>query len=239
MGLDLLLNERHDLWRGRSVPAAIPGGISTGFTPLDEQLAWRGWPSRGLSEILNDSPGRTLALLEPVLVRLSREVRWLLFIDPPFVPFAPALAASGVELSRLLVVETGEGPAWAAEQALRSGACSAVLIWGGRWRLPDLRRLQLAAETGGAMAWLFRGEDTAGEHSPALLRLRVRPTRAGSEVVVLKQRGGRPGARVELSLRGNASPAPEPEAAATTRPVSDSRFGNGTAKAPREMINNN
>jgi hypothetical protein len=204
MGLEQLLNERHDLWRGRAVSAAVPAGISTGFAALDTLLLWRGWPPGALSEILNDSQGRALALLRPALARLSREGRWLLFIDPPFVPFAPALVASGVDLTRLLVVEADEGTAWAAEQGLRSGACSAVLVWGRRWEVPALRRLQLAAEAGGALALLCRGEDTAREHSPAVLRLRVRPALAGAEVVVLKQRGGRGGARLELPLWGEA-----------------------------------
>jgi cell division inhibitor SulA len=197
MGLDQLLNARHDLWRGRAISAAIPAGLSTGFAALDALLPWRGWPPGALSEILNDRPGGGLALLKPALAQLSAEARWLLFLDPPFIPFAPALAASGVELTRLLVVGGGEA-AWAAEQGLRSGACSAVLIWGGRWGMATLRRLQLAAEAGGAAAFLFRGEDAASEHSPAVLRMRVRPALAGMEVMVLKLRGGRGGTKLSL-----------------------------------------
>lgn len=199
MGLDQLLNARHDLWRGRAVSAATPAGLSTGFAALDALLPWRGWPPGALSEILSDRPGGGLALLKPALARLSAEARWLLFLDPPFIPFAPALAASGVELTRLLVVGGGEA-AWAAEQGLRSGACSAVLIWGGRWGMATLRRLQLAAEAGGSAAFLFRGEDAVNEHSPAVLRLRVRHALAGMEVMVLRLRGGRGGTRLELPL---------------------------------------
>jgi hypothetical protein len=66
--------------------------------------------------------------------------------------------------------------------------------------MATLRRLQLAAEAGGAAAFLFRGEDAASEHSPAVLRMRVRPALAGMEVMVLKLRGGRGGARLKLSL---------------------------------------
>jgi protein ImuA len=60
------------------------------------------------------------------------------------------------------------------------------------------RRLQLAAQTGGAVASLFRSATAAGEHSPATLRLWVRPSRNGAEVTLLKQRGGRAGAVLDL-----------------------------------------
>jgi hypothetical protein len=151
---------------------------------------------------LEGRSGSAFSLVQPALARLVSEARWLLLIAPPFLPYAPALAASGLDLSRLAVVETGEEIAWVAEQGLRSGACSAVLAWGGHWEISTLRRLQLAAEAGDCIALLFRGEAAAREHSPAALRLRVRPSMSGAKLTVLKQRGGRAGAVVELPLYG-------------------------------------
>lgn len=200
MSIEQLLNKRPDLWRGRAASPATPQGVPTGFAALDALLPWRGWPPGALSEILEMRPGGAFSLVLPALAKLGSEARWLLLIAPPFLPYAPALAASGVDLSRLMVVEAGGETAWAAEQGLRSGACSAVLAWGGRWEISALRRLQLAAEAGGCIALLFRGEAAAREHSPAALRLRVRPSMSGVEARVLKQRGGRAGAVVELSL---------------------------------------
>jgi hypothetical protein len=200
MNLEQLLDQRRDLWRGRAVSAAIAAGVPTGFAPLDRLLPWKGWPSGALSEILSQHPGGGFALVRPALVRLSREPRWLLLVDPPFVPYPPALTAARVELSRLVVVDSGDESAWAAEQGLRSGACAAVLVWGGRWEMVLLRRLQLAAEAGGSLALLFRDRETAREHSPAALRLAVQPAVAGMKVTALKQRGGRAGAVVELAL---------------------------------------
>jgi hypothetical protein len=133
----------------------------------------------------------------------------VLLVDPPFIPYAPALAAAGMELSRLAVVQAGEAAAWAAEQGLRSGACSSVLAWGGRWETAALRRLQLAAETGAALALLFRGREATREHSPAALRLALEPAPSGIAVTLLKQRGGRAGATLELPLWGRPDPAPE------------------------------
>jgi len=200
VSLEQLLNKRRDLWRGRATSPATPQGVPTGFAALDALLPWRGWPPGALSEILAGRPGGAFSLVLRALARLGSEARWLSLITPPFLPYAPALAASGLDLSRLVVVDAGEKAAWAAEQGLRTGACSAVLAWGGRWGGSALRRLQLAAETGGCIALLFRGEAAAREHSPAVLRLRVRPSMSGAEVKVLKQRGGRAGAVVELSL---------------------------------------
>jgi cell division inhibitor SulA len=198
VSLEQILERRQDLWRGRAVSPATAQGVPTGFAALDALLPWRGWPPGALSEILEGRPGAAFALVQPALIRLSLEARWLLLIAPPFVPYAPALAASGLDLSRLAVVRAGEAVAWAAEQGLRSGACSAVLAWGGRWEGSALRRLQLAAQTGGAIALLFRGEAAAREHSPAALRLRVRPSPAGWELLLLKQRGSRAGAVLDL-----------------------------------------
>jgi cell division inhibitor SulA len=200
VSLEQILERRQDLWRGRAVSPATAQGVPTGFAALDALLPWRGWPPGALSEILEGCPGAAFALVQPALIRLSLEARWLLLIAPPFVPYAPALAASGLDLSRLAVVRAGEAVAWAAEQGLRSGACSAVLAWGGRWEGSALRRLQLAAQTGGAIALLFRGEAAAREHSPAALRLRVRPSPAAWELLLLKQRGGRAGAMLDLPL---------------------------------------
>jgi len=58
------------------------------------------------------------------------EAPWLVWIAPPHEPYAPALAQQGIELTRLLVVRpAGATEAlWAAEQALGSGVCAAVLL---------------------------------------------------------------------------------------------------------------
>lgn len=199
-----ILDRRPDLWRGRTPRQALPTGISTGLSLLDDQLLWGGWPPGSLSELLTDRPGEGFALTLPALVRLSLESRWVLLVEPPFQPFAPALAARGLRLERLVMVTAGSDRAWVTEQGLRSGACAAVLVWGGQWETTHLRRLQLAAETGGALAMLFREESAARSPSPAVLRLQVRPTPLGRELTLLKQRGGPAGARLTLPFEVSA-----------------------------------
>jgi hypothetical protein len=187
------------MWRRGTPPA---DALSTGFPVLDAALPDAGWPMGALTEILVPRAGTgELRLVLPALAELGARGRWLAWVGPPHVPYAPALAARGVVLSRILWVGA-DNPArqlWSAEQALRSGVCGAVLAWPARVHPRRLRRLQLAAESGGAWALLFRGETPPVDASPASLRLRVTPAGKGLAVEVQKCRG-RPGARVEIPL---------------------------------------
>jgi hypothetical protein len=110
------------------------------------------------------------------------------------------LAQQGIELGRLLIVRpaTATEALWAAEQALSSGVCAAVLLWlkgtDDRW----LRRLKLAAEAGGALGVLFRPERHRFESSPACLRIAMSQGENEACLDLLKVQGGRPGP-VDLS----------------------------------------
>lgn len=183
------------LWQGRrSVPAA-DRVLASGWRVLDGLLGG-GWPRAALAEVLGEAH-QGLPLVLPLLARLSQDPRWLVWIAPPYVPYAPALAARGIRVEQLLLVcDVSAGQRlWAAEQALKSGACGAVLLWPGQLQTAQLRRLQLAAERGDCPGILFRPPRAAGQGSPAALRLRVRPAPVGLEVEVLKRRGAWGGAR--------------------------------------------
>jgi hypothetical protein len=200
MSLEDLL-QRADLWRGGSAPPVA--GLPSGFAELDAQLPGGGWPVGALSEILSDRNGiGELKLLMPMLARLTREDRWLAFIAPPYIPYAPALARAGVNLAHVLVVHARDGSEalWATEQALRAGTCGAVLAWPATADMQRLRRLQLAAETGHALGVLFRPGRAAGDISPAALRLKLEPTTNGLAVHILKRRGGWPFGPVMLEV---------------------------------------
>ncbi len=188
-GLAQLL-EHPAIWRGRS--AARIDTLSTGFRALDEGLPGGGWPRVGLTEILAPRHGvGELRLLLPLLARLAAvsPPRWIVWIAPPFEPYAPALAAHGVRVERQLVVRT-ETPLWAMEQALDSGACELALAWVRRAQPRSLRRLQLAAGRGRTPGFLFRALTTARESSPAELRVLYEPDEAGATLRLLKSRGG-------------------------------------------------
>jgi hypothetical protein len=192
------------IWRGDQLAQIAADAVPTGFTELDELLPGGGWPRGALTEILAEREGiGELHLLMPALARLSQGSGWLAWVAPPHVPYAPALAAAGLGLKRLLVAQTQSvaDAWWTAEQALRSGACDAVLAWLRTADERRMRRLQLAAETGRAWGVLFRPARAAQERSPAALRLRLEPVANGLVVHILKRRGGPVGRPVVLDWR--------------------------------------
>jgi cell division inhibitor SulA/protein ImuA len=191
------LLEHPALWRGRS--AARLAVLPSGFAALDEHLPGGGWPRSGLIEILTARFGSgELSLLMPLLAAVTRATgaRWCVWVAPPLMPFAPALAAAGVVLDRVAVVG-GARPLWAFEQVLRSGACDVALAWERTPKARELRRLQLAAERGRTLGVLFRPRSAARQASPALLRLGLAPSAGGARVTLLK---GRSAARGTIEL---------------------------------------
>ena len=185
------LLEHPAIWRGRG--AARLETLASGFAALDEWLPGRGWPRSGLIEILTARFGSgELYLLLPALAALTRaaSARWCVWVAPPLMPFAPALAAAGVGVDRIAVVG-GVRSLWAFEQVLGSGACDAALAW-ARQPKPkprELRRLQLAAERGRTLGVLFRPRSAAREASPAVLRLGLTPRPTGLALTLVKGRG--------------------------------------------------
>jgi hypothetical protein len=189
------LLEHPAIWRGRS--AARAEVLSSGYAALDDCLPGGGWPRTGLIEILVPRFGvGELYLLCPLLAVLAQRpaARWCVWIAPPLEPYAPALAAHGVKLDRVLVVRAPE-PLWAFEQTLGSGASDIALAWAARGPRPrEIRRLQLAAERGRTLGVLFRPRRAGLESSAAMLRVALEPKAGGARITLLKSRGGARGA---------------------------------------------
>ena len=185
------------LWRGGG--AGAPETVSTGFRALDARLPGGGWPLASLIELLVPATGvGEVRLLLPALRSLTAdgtEPRWVAWLAPPHLPYAPALAAAGLDSARMLVVRPRAGfdVLWAMEQALGSGACAAVLGWADAAGDTALRRLALAAEEGQSPCFLFRPPRHRDESSPAALRLSLSAHGDGLDVEILKCRGGMPG----------------------------------------------
>ncbi|NNF51653.1 MAG: translesion DNA synthesis-associated protein ImuA [Gammaproteobacteria bacterium] len=175
--------------------------LSTGYQELDACLPGAGWPCNALNEILVSEFGvGELQLVAPALRQLceqqhgSDEPYWLTWISPPHTPYAPALVSAGLDLARVLMVRTrrSRDALWAAEQAMRSGTCRAVLLWSDQADARHLRRLQLAAEEGQCWGVIFRLHCESKQASPAALRLRLVSDEKATHFDLLKVRGGRP-----------------------------------------------
>jgi hypothetical protein len=202
---DVLRDPR--VWRGAANDYAVPF-VPSGHAALDEALPHRGWTQGAMTEILFAVDGiGELDLVLPALAALTRQRLHVVFVAPPYLPYAPALLARDIDLGYLHCVETPSDveALWAAEQCLRSGVCAAVLCWPRQASDRALRRLQVAAEFGNALGFAFRAAAAAANPSPAATRVRLHVDE-GTRVRVLKCRGANPPAR-SIPLRSAAARA--------------------------------
>jgi len=149
-----------------------------------------------LVEVLQPQAGQgEWRLLAPALEASSAGA--LVLVNPPHRPFVPALAAQGLDVSRLLVLQ---GPTlardaaarvWACEQALRCAGVSAVLAWLPQVRPEQLRRLQMAAQNFQQALFVMRPLAAQQEASPAVLRLALEAGEDADALTLrlLKRRG--------------------------------------------------
>ncbi len=201
----LLPDYMPDVWRGCQVHRDIPA-LSSGYAKLDRHLPGKGWPLGALTELLTETSGNgEFSLLLPALAAMTSKRRWVMLLDPPWVPYPPAMLGHGVALERVMLIRTRnvEESLWACEQALRGVRGGAVLAWLEDPGFARLRRLQLAAKAGHKAAFLFRPMVAAQQASPAALRLQVRTQhknaiRADISISILKCRGRRTSQAIKI-----------------------------------------
>ena len=207
----------HALWRGKECARVSTPSVPTGFAELDVLLPGGGWPTDALTEIYAERPGiGEMQMLMPVFSRLTQNDRWVSLIASPYIPYAPALAAHGVRLSRVMWIQPPDVDlqVWACEQSLRAGSAGVVLLWLGHIQDRSLRRIQHAAEGSGAMVVLFRAAKTA-PFSASALRIHLSRENGRTIARILKRRGGGMPAPVVLDLHG-------PFARSTFKPLQSS-----------------
>ena len=177
------------LWQGRHFPSVA--AQATGFAQLDEHLPGGGWPLGTLIEILPACAGiGELSLLIPTLRAFADAGRPVALVTPPYLPYPPAFYAHGIPLPSWvwLDVPRDTDACWAAEQLLREGAL--VLLWSAVTAQRALRRLQLAAEEGRSLAFLFRTQQVLQQPTLAAVRVALYPDPQGVRTELLKVRGG-------------------------------------------------
>ena len=185
---------RTDLWKGASKFKDILS-ISTGYSQLDQYLPGGGWPLGALTEILIENTEEPpVWLIAPALASLEREKRWQVWIGPNGIPYAPALAKTGIDLSRTLIIHppTRKDLLWTIEQTLESNICSAVLSWPHKIYGMTSRRLQLAAKNSRSLSLCFCSSSYVQNQTMATLRLLFYPNRQGAKITILKCHGSKP-----------------------------------------------
>ena len=179
------------VWRGGDC-APEPAVLPSGFAAVDRVLPGGGWPQGALTEVLLAREGiGEIRLMLPALARVQAQGRSVVWIAPPHRPYAPALAAAGLDLARLLVVRCRDPKEalWAYEQSLRAPECGAAFAWLATQDERCLRRLQVAAREGRTWAVLWRRPGQPGRAQAAPLRLALAPDQSSLAIRVLKRRG--------------------------------------------------
>ncbi len=178
VAIDLLRARIRELEGARVVSRRVRSGVAAVDALVD------GLPQPGIVEICGPAgSGRTSLALQ--LVRQQPAAAW---VDFERSLYPPAVAASGVDLRRLLLLRpAADRGIWAVEQVLRAGCYSQVVVS----EPPPLRRAGQrwvrAAEAGGCTLFVLR--ERAHRDLPADMRLQL----DGQRVSVLRNRGGRIG----------------------------------------------
>lgn len=187
------------LWRAESLASLQSHCVPSGYPALDHALGG-GWPAPSLIELLCDEQGigelrLLLSLLRQRHAPATSSRHIVLWLAPPFELHATALTQYGLVPNDHWICSVSQ-PAdlqWAMTQALRSGACLAVIAWARHLKPAALRSLKLAAMSGRGVGVLFRPMSEARGASPATLRIALRSHSASLELSILKMRGRRPG----------------------------------------------
>lgn len=171
---------------------------STGFPQLDAILPGRGWPEKGLIEVITPHWGMgELQLLIPLMRSIVEQGKWILWISPPYLLYTPALEQAGIDTDQLLAVKLDtscKDALWSMEKALQTESCGLILAWQNWLPSQVLHRLQQAAEAGSTLGVLFKHHDS--KYSPSTLNLKIQDSyseNAGfneSEVSLIKAGGG-------------------------------------------------
>lgn len=181
----------------------------SGSATLDAVLPGGGWQSGTVVELMPTQDGiGELRLLMPALAKITHSERHVAMIAPPYIPFAPALLRHGLRLEHFWIIRAQNAAdiLWSAEQTLRCKSFGAVLAWPLTIRDREVRRLQLAAEAGSSIGFVYRPPSAALESSPAAVRLRLKTNVDGQlNVDVVKCRGARAGMSlgIDAALRSS------------------------------------
>ena len=212
--LDELLRSIPCLWKGSPGIQEVSNVLSTGYEQLDQLLPSAGWPSGVVIELLPEAVGiGELSLMLPVIKTLMGKQCYVVMINAPHIPYAPALRAAGVDLKFLLLMtpDNLRDAVWAAEKALQNSICGMVLLWSGGCERKNntvfnstvIRRLQVAAQQNNSILVLYQFSSWYrhnGQNPWAAVRFGLSKVDNDLVVDVLKTQGTCKRHRIRLNL---------------------------------------
>ena len=197
-----LLQHQELVWQGTTKVPGQEENLSTGFGELDQQLDG-GFLKTGVTEIQSSSGIGELRLLLPVLQQAVEEQRLVVFISPEGMVMPEALGAFGFDLDKILIVYPKEqkDALWAAEQCLKSGACHSVVMWTKQaLEIHQVKRLQVASDTGNCRQFVIRESKTESLSLPFTLSLSLQPHPQGLTAKINKRKRGWPSGSFVINM---------------------------------------
>ncbi len=183
---------RPDIWRGYTRGFAPQPAIDTGYTALNTELLCQGWPVSSLIEVCQQNLSHSeWLLMVPALLKTPGG--YIVLLNPPATPFCQALIQAGLDLERILIVQTSSKADFLASflELTRAEACDAVLAWQPKQALSytELRKCLLATADGSGLYVLFRPASLRQQSSPAGLRLLTEINAGNLQITIFKQKG--------------------------------------------------
>lgn len=203
----ILCKLREEIGRAARAPGVERPVFSSGLPALDALLPEGGFRAGTLVEWVIEDEG--LGAEAPVLSAAQQAAiggGLIVAVDRRRQFYPPAAVRWGIDPRRLIIVspETWADELWALDQSLRSSAVRAVLAWPDRLDGRTYRRLQLAAEQGGALGLLIREARALRQACWAEVRLLIAAAEAGG--------GGLPGRGAVGGAGGQGDRLPLPPA---------------------------
>lgn len=151
-----------------------PAALAFGLPEIDGHLPWGGLLNGALHEITADAGDSPAALgFAAALMGLSARQGPVLWCRTGGALYAPGLRGFGLYANNLIFVNCAKEREllWVLEEALRSGVLAAALAETRGISPTAVRRLQLAAESGGGLGFLLGARAPAA--TPAVTRWHV------------------------------------------------------------------
>jgi protein ImuA len=147
---------------GATAEAAAPVPLCDA---IDRHLPGGGLARAGVHEVMATDPGAAAGFCALALARTEGTVLWIA-AEPDAWP--PGLSRFGLSPARLVLVQARHpvDALWAMEEALRCPGVAGALLVQAEIDTTAARRLQLAAEAGGALGLLLRRDAEADTLRP-------------------------------------------------------------------------